>query len=99
MSEADLIAALRAGDPPARDPAFTLRLLEAMAVRDSRRRAAQRLLVTGACAVAAFALTPLAANALATGDPVAQLLGWSLGGLLGARLLAGIVRPRTVNRA
>lgn len=85
-----LDAILAEGDPPARDPAFTLRVLEA-AARDAarrslRRRAVRVLLWSAAAALSVPVLATLAQGSGGSGDGLLIACGALLAALGFARL-------------
>ena len=93
MSDDRLLRAMRASGAPARDPAFTLRVLERAETERFRRAGLRAALSGGGVAAAAAAgLFLLGAWASAHAASVADGAVWSAGLLAMAWLAQGLIR-------
>ena len=94
MTDDALRAALSFDAPPARDPLFTLAVLERGARRGARRRFVERWLVWSVLAVSGLALAPAVAGWLAAPDGATLTVLTAGMALLGGSLLQRLLPKR-----
>jgi len=88
MSDADLDQVLRAGRPPARDPAFTMRVVKQIAAEEARSGLMRRSVRAAAWALALILLAPIILMAPSAEDPVFGTVLLAVAGILAALALA-----------